>query len=551
MAKINFKDDGIGHLIKDNFLKVPIYQRSYAWGKSNVQDLFDDIKNAYPAEDYFIGTMVVTDKDDFLEIVDGQQRLATISLFFAAVRDLLRENDENNKANIVERNYLFEESLREDKKQKLVLNNTDNDFYLKSIIEKQEIEPSKESHNRILDAYRYIRDFVKNEYKSEGQEHIFNIVDYIEKNLKVIVVTVSDEANAFTIFETLNDRGLALSQTDLVKNYLFNKADDRLSEAREKWTRFTGAIEAAENEDEILQYIRHYWSSKNGLTREKQLFKNIKEKTANKNQAVTLLSNLDTTTQLYMAVLNPNHPIWKDYSPNCVEYISALRELRLTQNRPLLLSILGRFEKPEVEKALKLIVSWSVRNLITGTIGAGTLEKEFSNQAVLINESSIKNVLELRKSIINIIPTDEQFRKAFEIVSISKSYIARYYLTELEKFYRTTKELGPIQNPEKINLEHIIPVNPSNFSDWSKFNEDIHDIHKSYCKRIGNLTLLDKKMNSEQGNSNFTIKKDIYKDSEILITQSLKDYRRWTPEEIEGRQTEFAEKAVKIWSLEI
>ncbi|GAB6283643.1 MAG: hypothetical protein STSR0008_24280 [Ignavibacterium sp.] len=292
MAELNFKNDGIGHFIKDNFLKVPIYQRSYAWEKSNVQDLFDDIKNAYP-DDYFIGTMVVTDKEDFLEIVDGQQRLATISLFLAAVRDLLQENNDRDKANIIERNYLFEESLRENKKQKLLLNSADNDFYLKNFIENQNANPSKESHKRMLSAYGYIKDFAKNEFSNEGKEHIFDLIDYIEKNLKIIVVKVSDEVNAFTIFETLNDRGLTLSQTDLIKNYLFNKGEDRLSEAREKWTKFTGAIEAAENEGEILQYIRYYWSSKKGLTREKQLFKDIKDNIITRNLREPLENRLN------------------------------------------------------------------------------------------------------------------------------------------------------------------------------------------------------------------------------------------------------------------
>jgi len=544
MPKIDFESDGIGHFITDNFLRVPIFQRSYAWEKSNVQDLLEDIRNSYP-EDYFIGTIVVTNKNDYLEIVDGQQRLATMNMFFAATRDLMRENN-NVKANMIENKYLFEESLREDKKQKLMLNDIDNDFYLKTIIEQQDIATTKESHKRIKAAYELIKDFVKSEFANQGIDHIYNLIEYIEKDLKVIIVSASDEINAFTIFETLNDRGLSLSQTDLIKNYLFNKSDNRVNETKIKWARFTGAIEAAENEDEILQYIRYYWSSKNGLTREKQLFKNVKNKIRTKNQAIALLTNLDTNTQLYLAILNPNHSYWRDYPSNCIEYIRTLRELRLTQNRPLVLAILERFEKREIEKALKLIISWSVRNLITGTIGAGTLEKEFSNQAKLINDSKIKNALELRNSVINIIPTDEQFRKSFEIVTLSKNYIARYYLTEIEKSYRKTTELGPIQNPEKINLEHILPVDPLNLAEWSNVDEETH---KTYYKRIGNLTLLDKKMNSEQGNAKFDIKKSMYSDSEVIITKNLCSYEKWEAAEIEKRQKEFAEKAVKIWSL--
>lgn len=551
MAKIEFKQDGAGHFIADNFLRVPVYQRSFAWEISNVQDLVEDIKNSYP-EDYFIGTIVVTDKGDYLEIVDGQQRLATINIFFAAVRDLMRKMNNIDKSKYIETVYLWKESLRdEDKKQKLTLNNMDNEFYFKKIIENEiDTEPTKESHKRILDAYKYTKSFVENKYSSEKIDGIFDFVEFIEKKLKIIIVTVSDDVNAFTIFETLNDRGLVLSQTDLIKNYLFNKSDNRIEEAQEKWARFTGAVEAAENEEEILQYIRYYWSSKNGLVREKELFKDIKNKIRNKNQTITFLSNLERNTDIYLALLNPNHPLWKDYPTECTIFISELKELGLTQNRPLLLAILERFSnKEEVRKTLKLITSWSVRNLITGVIGAGTLEKEFSNQAKLINDGKISDARGLKKSIQRLIPTDDQFKNTFKIATVSKTYIARYYLRKLEESYRTTRELSPSMNLEKVNLEHILPENPANLrKDWPDFNENIH---KTYYRRLGNLTLLDKKMNSDVKSGNFSSKKEIYNQSEIVITKKLCEFNLWTSKEIEKRQKEFAEKAVEIWGIDI
>ena len=109
-------------------------------------------------------------------------------------------------------------------------------------------------------------------------------------------------------------------------------------------------------------------------------------------------------------------------------------------------------------------------------------------------------------------------------------------------------ELGPIKNPEKINLEHILPVDSSNLNNWPGFDEEIH---KTYYKRIGNLTLLDKKINSEGGNDNFDVKSEEYKKSEVFITKNLNKYKEWTTESINKRQKEFAERAVKIWSLEI
>ncbi|RZD16698.1 MAG: DUF262 domain-containing protein [Candidatus Acididesulfobacter guangdongensis] len=545
MSKIDFRREGVGHLIIDNFMEVPAYQRSYAWEELNVRDLIEDIRNSN-FQEYFIGTAVVTPNNNGdLEIVDGQQRIATIYMFFVAIRDLMKEIKDDANANIIENQYLLKTTFgSKDIKQKLKLNDLDNDFFLKRIIQGDISQlPSKESHDRILKAYELIKQFAKNEYNSFGMERITELINFMEKDLAVIMVKVPDDVNAFTIFETLNDRGLALSQTDLIKNYLLNISNDRLQETRIKWTHFTGAIEAAEYEDEVLNYIRYYWSSKYGLTREKELFKNIKNSITNKNAAVTLLSNLDKDSRLYLAILNQDNEHWKDM-PKCAEYIKALKDLRLTQNRPLILAILEMFNDSEVEKALKLVLNLSVRTLITGG-GGGTLETEFSNLSKKIHNALIKNASELKNGMKNIVPTDELFKKNFMITSFSKSYIARYFLVEIEKYMDNTMEIIPNQNPEKLNLEHILPETISNFSDWPSFNEDSH---KSYYKRIGNLTLLDTKMNSDAGNNDFQSKKNIYKDSRIAITKDLCNFNSWSPQDIDNRQQIFADTAANIWN---
>jgi len=551
MPKIDFKHDGIGHFLSDKFLRIPLYQRSFAWEKENIKELFDDIKNSY-SDEYFIGTIVVTDKGDYLEIVDGQQRIATVSLFFIAVRDFLKGIGEVEKANAIEGEFILKQSYRdEEKKQRLTLNDVDNEFYLKALVRSESVDSMRASHDRLKNTYNLLKEYIGSKYKSDGLDGLLNLIDFIKDKLLVIIVTVSDDVNAFTVFETLNDRGLILSQTDLIKNYLFNKAGNRIGEAKDKWTRFTGAIESGISEDEILNYIRYYWSSKHGLTREKELYKKIKEKIKNKNQAITFLSNLERNSETYLAILNPHHPFWNNFPRECSEYIAELSELRLIRNRPLLIALLEIWKDnpEEVKKSLKLIVTWSVRNLVTGTIGSGTLEKEFSNQAKLINEGKMRDAKELLDSIKDLIPTDEQFQNAFEMASISKAYIARYYLRKLEQAYRTTLELKPIENPEKVNLEHILPENPTNLQkDWPSFDENLH---KTYYRRIGNLTLLDKRMNSDIGNGPFEGKKEVYRESELIITKKIAEYSDWAPSEIEERQKELAKKAVEIWGLKI
>lgn len=553
MKKINFDVDGIGHFISDNFLKVPIYQRPYAWDEERIIDLIDDLKESFP-EEYFLGTIVVSKKNKYLEIIDGQQRLATFTILYSAIRNFFITLNDEEGAKIIEEEYIYKPLLRtRDPKVKLDLGFNDNEYFKNFIILRNEnkiIRKEKLSHERIYNAYFKIYNYIKNEYNSHSNQidRINDLIDFYKENIKIIIVTVADEANAFTIFETLNDRGLPLSQVDLIKNFLFNKSATRLSETQEKWARFTGAIEAAENEAEILQYIRYHWSSKYGLTREKELFDAIKRKVNNSNLVITYLSELENDVNSYLALLNPNHNFWNSYSDACHIYLKHLLELRLFQNRPLLLSIIKRFAKKDIENAFKFIVSWGVRNLITGIVGSGTIEKEFSQQAKLINEGDIKTIQALRKSVLNKIPTDDTFKKQFKIASVSKNYLARYYLSEIEKKYHKTKEQETSKDTEKVNLEHILPEKPDLKKDWNDFSEDEH---KTFYKRIGNLTLLDKDLNSKQKSASFSDKKKFYKSSEILISKSLASYRSWDKNIIEKRQEEFSEKAVEIWSLKI
>jgi uncharacterized protein with ParB-like and HNH nuclease domain len=553
MPQIEFSDDGVGHFISDNFLKVPIYQRPYSWDKQHVEDFINDVKNSSPDE-YFIGTMVLAEKDDFLEIIDGQQRLATLTIFYAALRNYsLKVLKDEELAKTIEAEHLFKRDKRtKEIIQRLILGEHDNEFFLKAILERQNgknIEVNKNSHKKLIEAYGIIYTFINNEYNAHGKnsEHLLDLEDFIEKKVKIIIVQVDDESNAFTIFETLNDRGLKLSQADLIKNFLFEKSKNRIAEAQQKWTSFTSSIESAESEPEILEYIRYHLSSKEGLTREKELFKKIKNKITNTSQAITYLSELENDVQFYLMLLNPNHVNWNnDYHPNCRDYVKAIKELKLSRNRPLLLAILKKFSKKDIEKSLKLLLSWSVRNLITFDTPGGTLEIQFSEQAKLITNGTITSHSQLKKAINHLIPTNDTFKKAFEIANVSKNFIARYYLSEIEKTYHSTSEQETSKNTENVNLEHVLPEKADLSKDWKQFSEEQH---KSYCHRIGNLTLMDKEMNSNEKSGAFNVKKNAYNKSEVIITKNLHKHPNWTTKEIEERQKEFALRAIKIWNI--
>ena len=127
---------------------------------------------------------------------------------------------------------------------------------------------------------------------------------YLENKVKVIVVRVPDESNAFTIFETLNDRGLALAVSDLLKNYLFFRAEDRVTETQHNWVQMIANIETIEDEQAVVDFIRYHWSSKNGIVREKDLFERIKRHVTSKTEAVSFAEELFAGSKIYSAMIS-------------------------------------------------------------------------------------------------------------------------------------------------------------------------------------------------------------------------------------------------------
>jgi hypothetical protein len=191
-----------------------------------------------------------------------------------------------------------------------------------------------------------------------------------------------------------------------------------------------------------------------------------------------------------------------------------------------------------------MMVSWSVRFLIFGGLGGGMLERHYCDKAKEISKGSIKSIKDLLNSMSGIVPNDSQFSASFETATVSKSHLARYYLRVLENEAKGDKapELVPNENADIVNLEHILPISPS--ANWSQFSgED----HSAYARRIGNLTLLKTKPNSDLQDASFNEKKKLYKASEYSITNSISAFTEWNIEQINERQKWLSELAVKAW----
>ena len=500
--------------------------------------------------------IVIAEKNsDHLKVVDGQQRLATTFVLLAAIRDYFYSSKDHDRASDIRRDYLGSRNIRtQEDEPKLSLGQSDNGYFLKRVLlnpnDEQRLEelPSKKSHERIDLAAKIARervaDIVRN--SSNPVKELLDLLEYLELKAKVIVVRVPTYANAFTIFETLNDRGLELAKTDLLKNHLFSLADDRLDEVQHSWIQMFSTVEAAENEELVLTYLRHFWSSKNEPVREKNLYERIRPTVTSKQAAIDLVGNLAKEARVYSAIVNTGHELWDDLGPTTKSHMDTLNLMGMVQIRPLLLAVLTKFDHKEKKESLRLFVSIAARLLVYGGLGGGTLEKYYSQAAVKVRNDEIAKASSIVAEMAGIVPNDRQFQTEFSVARVSKSYLARYYLRALEKQARgeSDPELVPNENAEQINLEHILPQNPVN--SWSHIDAETLN---AYAQRLGNMTLLKTRLNSELRSSSFEVKKPRFATSEFLLTASVADNDSWGPNEIEERQKVMSELAISAWPL--
>ncbi len=249
-GNLNFSNSGLANVLKSWTLRVPTYQRAYSWTLTNVEQFWDDLAEARSgSRNYFLGTLVMSKQDQdsgFSEVIDGQQRLATCCLLLAAIEVAYREQGDKKGADSIRSDFISSYN-RVDTADlfRLTLSNEDHNYYKDLICQKQP-ETMRESHRLLEQAYKLLLGRVMGDVEEHGPKVLSEWADFLERQAEVVVVEVSEEADAFLIFETLNDRGLDLSVADLLKNYLFGRSDKHIDPVRDSWMRMQGQFESTE-----------------------------------------------------------------------------------------------------------------------------------------------------------------------------------------------------------------------------------------------------------------------------------------------------------------
>lgn len=543
--------------------KVPHFQRDYSWTEDNWEDLWNDIVTINEnKESHYMGSIVLLNKGNSIyQIIDGQQRFTTLSILSLAVISKLKElvsNDIEKEENaerieLLMKDYIGQkDSVSLTYSSKLFLNENNDSFYQRRLLaftKPINIKKLLDSEKLLWRAYEFFVSKVNELYKNINDGRILAsfLKNTVGKNLLFIQITVEDELNAYTVFETLNSRGVELTSTDLLKNYLFSlvaKSTSDLEQVKKQWKKIIDII-GLKN---FPIFLRHYLNSKMKLINKGYLFKAIKSAVQKDEDVFTLLDSLEESAYIYVALGNPSDEYWKE-DKELIEAIDALKLFGVTQHKPLLMISHKYLEANNFKKLLKAIVSISYRYSVIGRHQTNIMDKIYNKASILIyNSNGSIGVSEILNSIKELYISDDDFKNSFE----GKTFNTNNSCHKKQARYTLYKIEGQIKNGNKYDytsdsgtIEHILPENLT--QEWEQiFSEDEH-IRNVY--KIGNFTLLESNKNRDIADKVFSTKEKIYHTSKYAITNMI-EASEWNINALKHRQSKLADIACGIWKIQ-
>ncbi|WP_088346949.1 MULTISPECIES: DUF262 domain-containing protein [Rhodomicrobium] len=551
----------LGSLLRcgDSYV-VPPYQRNYAWDEGQFGVFWFDISKTFTgaAPEYFLGSVVINNSQAPEHVViDGQQRLITTSVLLSALRSHLKSEGLTAMAASVE-DFLIKSAPQQKlfKQPCLVLNKTDKGFYENHIFHARplaemqrlaEDEHASPSNRLLAECFCFMhRRIGEMRDGGLGIEAIADtIVGSLNERVFVIRIDVKDDYNAFLLFETLNDRGLELSEADLLKNHLFAASRDRLGETQRNWE----VMEQDLGSERLIKFVRHHWLSTRGPIGERGLYSDIKAAIATPEDVAAYSESLCDASSLYAALSDPRHHLWGGFpnqqQPAIRNLVEAIEILRPEQLFIVLLAAL-EVDKRGFLELTRMLVNFTFRYSTICNLSPSAILQPFIGAARDIRETGAARTEELfKKHLATLYPDDSQFHSAFSRKVIRSNAQARYVLARINDHLSAKPSMRTEGDRFATDLEHILPKRHN--GSWETSRRDFPGGIDKYVYRLGNMTLISAELNGRLGNADFETKKKVFDEDCLEITQKVLSAEKWTAEEIKSRQNWLASLACKIW----
>lgn len=544
--------------------RVPPYQRDYSWTEEQWEDLWNDMLalRQTPEDRHYMGALVVqeaSDRDFF--IIDGQQRMATLSIFALAVISLLSDlaqqgiDADNNRERAKElRNRFIGErdpaSLIE--VSRLTLNETDNPFYQDYLVQLRAPRNPRglPRSNRLLwECFRYFKGRLTSlpDIQRDGKAITQLLSETAARQLLFILITVADELNAYIVFETLNARGLELTTTDLLKNYLFSRV--RVKSDQEALQRRWRALIATVTQERFPEFLRYHLLCEQPQVRSQRLFKIVREQVRDPEEVFALLDALEGRAELFAALADPTHSYWIEL-PAARPFIRDLNLFRVRQMTPVLFAAWERFSQDDFVRVLAMVTVIVFRYLIVSGLNPNVIESIAHEAAKAILDGRAATPAAVFTLLAPMYVDDAKFIADFAALTIDTSgqrkKLAKYILAKIESDL-SGRYCDPDADPATV--EHILPENPS--QEWEAFFPRAQ--WEAALYRLGNLTLLEASANRRAANALYRDKLDLYRQSGYEVTRRIPDLapEEWTMALLERRQQELARRAAHVWRVDV
>lgn len=535
---------------------VPPYQRDYSWKKDQWEDLWNDIIAINETGNvHYMGSIVLQNMGDKkYHVIDGQQRFSTLTIIVLAIINKLNiliqkevdVDDNKERVSLLSKKYIGDKDPASlTYSSKLQLNENNNSFFQSNLLvfrPPTNVNTLQDSDKQIWNAYNYFVGKVNELFaQQENGEIITNFLNKdVAERLIFIQIIVEDELSAYTVFETLNSRGVGLTVTDLLKNYLFSissKVD--LPHIKTKWKKIVDIIGL----DNFPTFLRHYWISKNKLIRQEYLFRAVKDTITDSPAVISLLDSLEDNARLYNALSNYSDSFWGGHR----EIKKRIKELTLFKEKqayPILIAAYNSLNEEDFSRVLKLVTIITFRYTVIAKLHTNLKEDVYNKAAIQISNKEATTITEIAQLVKTLYPSDNDFKNDFASKSISTKRgkkIVRYILFSLEN-HISQADYDFEENPATI--EHILPEN-GNENYLAEFPQAIHE---SVVYRLGNYSLLEDDKNRACETLPFPDKKEIYATSQYHLSREIVS-NTWTPNSIDLRQDRLANYASSIWRI--
>lgn len=539
-------------------MNIPIYQRKYNWSLDECKQLFEDILSIGKDEtrkSYFIGSIVVKkDSEELLDplaevtLIDGQQRITTLTLIYCVLCNYYKNIDERSCHNIYG-NYLVNHDL--DETNKLHLTKNDNEslkYIINSISTDKEFKLTPDNSINIYNNYEFFRNQI-------NEENVETVIKGLKK-LIFISVVLDQEDNPQLIFESLNSTGLELNKNDLIRNYILMGLDTK--HQNELYENYWYEIEQEFKNNGWFfdEFIRYYLSFESGrLPKRADVYKEFKNHANSFENIDDLVKDVHKFAGYFACIR-----FGKEEDPELRDAFDSLAELDFNVTLPFLLSAYDDYQnsldnpdinltRDEFIRIVKYVESYCLRRSICD-IPTNSMNKTFARLSKEINKQDYYNYFVaamFEKDTYKRFPTNEEVQeKLLNQNMYSKRKILKHVLIAIEN-----TEGKEFVSTENSSIEHIMPQNLT--KDWeSELGSNYEEIHGIYLHTLGNLTLTP--YNSELGDKSFFDKKTCdngFCKSKLTLNEGLCELDRWTDKEIIDRTKQLSKKIINIWKYPV